>query len=201
MIGLTLGLVVLASGSASRRAMFEAAGIRAVLDKPDVDEDALKRDSAGLSAESTAARLARAKVDAVASRHAGSIIIGGDQMLECDGEWFDKPVGRAGAAEHLRRLSGRTHRLISAAIAIRDGQVLWEGIDTAELTMRPLSADFIDAYLNAAGERVLSSVGAYQVEGLGIQLFSDIRGNHFTILGLPLLPLLDVLRREGVLKS
>ncbi|HLG90263.1 MAG TPA: Maf family protein [Alphaproteobacteria bacterium] len=201
MSGLTLEFVVLASGSASRRAMFEAAGINAILDKPDVDEDSLKRDSAGLSAERTAARLARAKVDAVAPRHRGRIVIGGDQMLECDGEWFDKPVARAGAAEHLRRLSGRTHRLISAAVAVRDGQILWEGIDTAELTMRSLSADFIDAYLDAAGDRVLSSVGAYQVEGLGIQLFSEIRGDHFTILGLPLLPLLDVLRREGVLRS
>ena len=201
MSGLALEPVVLASGSASRRAIFEAAGIMAILDKPDVDEDALKRRSVGLTAEQIAMRLARAKVDAVAPRHAGRIVVGGDQMLECGGDWFDKPADRSGAADHLRRLSGRTHRLISAAVALRDGQVLWEGIDMAELTMRALSSDFIESYLDAAGDRVLSSVGAYQVEGLGIQLFSEIRGDHFTILGLPLLPLLDVLRREGALRS
>ena len=203
MSGLAVEPVVLASGSASRRAMFEAAGILAILDKPDVDEDSLKHEAvkAGLSVEDTAARLGRAKAEVVAARHPGRIVIGGDQMLECEGEWFDKPIGRSGAAQHLQRLSGRTHRLISAAVALRDGDVLWEGIDIARLTMRRLTPEFIDAYLDAAGDRVLSSVGAYQVEGLGIQLFSEIRGSHFTILGLPLLPLLDVLRREGALRS
>lgn len=192
---------MLASGSASRRAMFAAAGIAATLDKPDVDEAALKRvcERDGLSVEATALILARAKAEAVSARHPGRIVIGADQMLDCAGAWLDKPADLAGAADHLRRLSGRTHRLVSAAVALRDGSMIWDATDSAELTVRPLSRDFIDAYLDAVGDKVLSSVGAYQVEGLGIQLFSEIRGDHFTILGLPLLPLLAFLRREGAL--
>lgn len=203
MNGLALKPIVLASGSVSRRAMFEAAGIAAILDKPDVDEDALKRDSVrlGISTEGTAMRLARAKADAVSARHPGQTVIGADQMLECGGEWFDKPADLTAAAAHLRRLSGRRHRLVSAVAVFRDRRRLWETVDSAELVVRPLSAAFIDKYLEVEGERVLSSVGAYRIEGPGIHLFESIHGDHFTILGLPLLPLLDFLRHEETLAS
>jgi len=192
--------VVLASGSATRRAMLESAGIRIVADRPDVDEGRLKQSfkAAGLDAVAAAEALARAKAEDVQPRHPGTIVVGADQMLECEGEWFDKPVDRAGAAAHLRRLSGRPHRLISAVVAVRDAVHVWSAIETATLTMRPLSSAFIDAYLDQVGLKALDSVGGYQVEGPGIQLFSEIRGDHFTILGLPLLPLLAFLRREGV---
>ena len=120
-------------------------------------------------------------------------------MLECNGVWFDKPVDRDHAVAHLTALGGRTHRLISSAVCVRDGARIWHHTAVASLTMRPLSRAFIDCYLDAAGAAVLRSVGAYQLEGLGAQLFSKIEGDYFTVLGLPLLPALDFLRRHGFL--
>jgi septum formation protein len=197
------GTIVLASGSATRRAMLAAAGVPAIVDRPAVDEDVVKRHckGRGLDAAETARALAHAKAAEVAPRHPGRIVIGADQMLGCDGEWFDKPADLAAAARQIARLAGRTHHLISAVVAVRDGQILWQAADAAALTLRPLSPAAIDDYLARAGEPVLQSVGAYQVEGLGIQLFSRIAGDHFTILGLPLLPLLDFLRSEGVIAT
>ena len=193
--------IVLASGSASRRTMLEAAGIAIVVDKPDVDETALKHrfQAAGLTTEQAAMELALAKAEDVAGRHPGQIVLGGDQMLDCGGVWFDKPADMNAAAHHLATLSGRTHRLVSSAVAVQDGVVLWQATDEAQLTMRSLSSDFIATYLDIAGDRILSSVGGYQVECVGIQLFDRIQGSHFTILGLPLLPLLAFLRGQGVL--
>ena len=195
--------IVLASGSATRRAMLEAAGLRLVIDKPDVDEEALKREfqAASKTASDAALGLAAAKAARVAARHAGRIVVGADQMLECERSWFDKPVDRASAARQLRSLSGRTHVLISAVVAVRDTETLWQTIDSAELTMRPLSDVFVESYLDRIGDRALGSVGGYQVEGLGIQLFERIRGDHFTILGMPLLPLLGFLRRHDILPT
>ena len=192
--------IVLASGSATRRAMLEAAGLNIVVDKPNVDEDELKRSfkAAGLSASDAAEALAATKAERVQSRHPGMIVVAADQMLECDGAWFDKPVDREAASRQLAALGGKTHRLISAVIAYRDGQRLWHAVDTAKLTVRPLSPSFIESYLDAVGDRALSSVGGYQIEGPGIQLFTRIEGDHFTILGMPLLPLLDFLRIHGV---
>ena len=120
-------------------------------------------------------------------------------MLECEGTWFDKPGDLNQAVEHLEALSGRTHRLVSSACVVRDGTCLWHHGDHARLTMRPLSDAFIDAYLTAVGERALDSVGAYQLEGFGAQLFSRVEGDYFTILGLPLLPLLEFMRLHRVL--
>jgi septum formation protein len=195
--------VVLASGSASRRRLLEAAGLSVVIDKPDVDEDQLKRRAreSGLDTERAAASLAAAKAERVAPRHSGRIVIAGDQMLDCDGVWFDKPADREAAHRQLAQLSGRTHRLVSAAIAVRDGVALWQAVDIATLAVRPLSAAFIDQYLDAVGSRVCDSVGAYQIEGLGVQLFERVEGDHFTVMGLPLLPLLAFLRAERVLES
>jgi septum formation protein len=195
--------VVLASGSQSRRRMLEAAGVAVIVDKPDLDEDRLKRRSRadGLGAEPTAEALAVAKAARIGPSHAGRIVVAGDQMLECEGEWFDKPADLAAAHRQLTALAGRTHRLVSAAVAMRDGAVLWQATDAALLTMRPLSAGFLDRYLAAVGDRACESVGGYQVEGLGIQLFERILGDHFTILGLPLLPLLGFLREQHVLEG
>jgi septum formation protein len=193
--------IVLASGSATRRILLEAAGLSIIVDRPDVDEGAVKRDchARNLTAAETAETLAIAKAGQVMPRHSGSIVLGADQMLECQGEWFDKPSDRMAAIRQIGRLSGQTHRLVSAVAAMRDGEVIWRAVETAELTMRPLSRSFIESYLNMAGDQVLSSVGGYQIEGPGIQLFSKICGDHFTILGMPLLPLLAFLRGEGVI--
>jgi septum formation protein len=192
--------LVLASGSATRRAILEAAGLLIIADAPDLDENAIKLScrTQGLSVGETARVLAVAKATQVAPRHPGRIVLGADQMLECEGVWFDKPADRAAAARQIAKLSGRTHTLFSAIAAIRDDAVIWRAIESAELTIRPLSASFIESYLDRVGDGALSSVGGYQVEGVGIQLFSAIQGEHSTILGLPLLPLLDFLRDEGV---
>jgi len=193
--------LVLASGSATRRAMLERAGLTITVDSPDVDEGAVKQDcrSRGLGAGDTAMELAVAKARQIAPHHPGQIVLGADQMLECEGEWFDKPADRAAAARQIARLSGRGHTLFSAVAAIRNGDVIWRGLESAELSVRTLSADFIEFYLDRVGDAVLSSVGGYQVEGLGIQLFDAIRGEHSTILGMPLVPLLGFLRDEDVI--
>jgi septum formation protein len=154
-----------------------------------------------MTVEETAQALALAKANDVSPRWPGRLVLAADQMLDCEGDWFDKPADRAAAARQLVRLSGRTHRLISSAVLSRDGTIVWSATTMAELAVRPLSDAYIDDYLEAAGEGVLSSVGVYQIEGLGVQLFQSIRGDHFTILGLPLLPLLAFLRDARVLPS
>lgn len=194
-------VIVLASGSATRRTMLENAGVPFVVDTAPVDEAAVKQsmrletDNAARVAEV----LAELKAVRVSARHPGAIVIGADQMLECDRQWFDKPADRAVARAQLLALRDRSHRLVSSVVAVRDGQKLWHHTDSAQLTMRRFSDAFLDQYLERAGDAVLSSVGAYQLEGLGAQLFMMVEGDHFTILGLPLLPLLDFLREnEGL---
>ena len=142
--------------------------------------------------------MALAKAEAVSPRHSNALVIGADQILECAGTWFDKPPDAEAAARQLGSLCGRTHRLVSAVCVVRDGQRLWQLVEAAHLTMRPLSEAAIAAYLEKAGLQALHSVGAYQLEGLGAQLFSEIEGDFFTILGLPLLPLLVFLREHGI---
>ncbi|HLN25355.1 MAG TPA: Maf family protein [Patescibacteria group bacterium] len=192
--------VILASGSQTRFALLSAAGLTVIPVPPGVDEDAVKLSlkAEGADAGRTAEALAEIKALRVSNRHAGALVIGADQMLECQGQWFDKPRDRVQARAQLLSLRGQTHRLITAAAVLLDGQRIWHHIETASLTMRPFSEAFLDQYLDRAGDAVLSSVGAYQLEGLGAQLFSQVKGDHFTILGLPLLPLLDFLREHGV---
>ncbi len=195
--------MVLASGSAARRDMLRAAGLSIDVVGPDVDESAIKLACRrmGMTVAEAAIELALAKARAVSPRRAGRLILAADQLLECEGAWFDKPTDRAAAAEQLSRLSGKTHRLVSAAILLRDDARLWHSVAMAELTMRRLSDGFIDDYLDRVGNAVLSTVGGYQIEGLGIQLFEDVSGDHFTILGLPLLPLLRFLREARIMAS
>ncbi len=166
-----------------------------------VDEDEVKlaMKAEGADAFDVAEALAELKAQRVSPRFPGALVLGADQMLVCEGAWFDKPVDLAGAAEHLRRLSGRPHCLLTVLCLLRDGTRIWHYRDRAELTMRPLSEAAIQGYLDDVGEAALSSVGAYQLEGRGIRLFQSISGDFFGILGLPLLPLLDMLRNHGVI--
>jgi len=195
--------VVLASASAARRRLLADAGIDVTADAPRVDEDSVKAafraDGAGPG--DAAEALAEMKAQRVTTRHPGAFVIGADQVLICEGHWFDKPADRADAAAHLRALSGRRHQLVVTAVVVRDATRLWHYTDRAELAVRPLSDAFIESYLDAAGPAVLHSVGAYQLEGRGAQLFTEVRGDFFTVLGLPLLPLLGFLREHKVVAT
>ncbi|QCG97542.1 septum formation protein Maf [Azospirillum sp. TSA2s] len=199
----TVPKLVLASGSRTRAAMLEQAGVTAILDKPLVDEDEVKAAgrAEGVSADIVAEALAELKAQRITRRHPGALVVGADQMLECEGRWFDKPADRAAARAQLFDLRGKTHRLVSCAVVVRNGERMWHQIDSARLTMRNFSEAFLDEYLDRVGDDVLHSVGAYQLEGLGAQLFHRVEGDFFTILGLPLLPLLGFLRVHGVGKE
>jgi nucleoside triphosphate pyrophosphatase len=195
--------LILASGSETRASMLRAAGLRITIERPAVDEEATKLSlrAAKASASAIAETLAELKAQRVSARHADSHVIGADQVLDCGGESFDKPETVAEALEQLKRLRGKQHQLISAVVVVKGRQTLWHHVDSATLTMRPCSDEFLRRYVKAMGDAVLSSVGGYQIEGLGAQLFSATRGDHFTILGLPLLPLLAFLRDTGILRE
>ncbi|MBZ9963786.1 Maf-like protein [Mesorhizobium sp. BR1-1-2] len=193
--------IILASGSPFRKAMLLASGIDVEAVAPDVDERALEAplQGSGASPEDVALVLAEAKATEVSERRPGALVLGCDQTLSLGDEVFHKPADMEGARRHLLALSGKTHQLNSAAVLIRDGEVLWRHVGIASLTMRKLDPAFIGRHLARVGSRALSSVGAYQVEGEGIQLFEKIEGDHFTIVGLPLLPLLAELRTLGAI--
>jgi septum formation protein len=199
MSGLGLAPVVLASASATRAAILAHAGLEVLRDSSGVDEDEIKRSfrREGLDAASCATALAETKAMRVAARHTGALVIGADQMLDCAGTWFDKPRDRDEARAQLLALRGKRHELVSAVAVVRNGAVIWRLVDRSRLTMRAFSDAFLDTYIAALGDDVLSSVGVYQLEGLGAQLFDKIEGDYFSILGLPLLPLLDFLRGHG----
>ena len=191
--------LILASQSRARQMLLTNAGIAFEAVPADIDERAVQQAS-GLTAPSDiAALLAREKALWVSSRQVSKYVIGADQTLALGDRLFSKPAGRAQAAEQLRALAGRAHELHSAIAVARDGKILFAEIAIARMTMRALDEAGIDAYLDAAGEAVTSSVGAYQLEGLGVHLFERIEGDHFTILGLPLLPLLAFRRSEQLL--
>lgn len=195
--------LILASASKSRARILTGAGIPFAAEAADVDENAVKAalKTKGASVEDCAVALAEQKARVVAARHPAALVLGADQMLDCGGRWFDKPADRAAAAAHLRALSGRTHTLPTAIVAIADQKIVWRRVEHPKLTMRPLTEVFIADYLATAGDAVCSSVGAYQLEGLGAQLFERIEGDFFTILGLPLLPLLAFLRARGIVAA
>src|ERR1700716_3333348 len=191
--------LILASQSRARQTLLSNAGIDFEAIAADIDERAAQQAS-GLSAPGEiASLLARQKARSVSVRLSGKFVIGADQTLALGDRLFSKPASRAQAAEQLRTLAGRSHELHSAVAVARDGKILFERADIARMTMRRLGEAEIEAYLNEAGEAVTTSVGAYQLEGLGVHLFERIEGDHFTILGLPLLPLLAFLRSERLL--
>ncbi|MEA2992957.1 MAG: nucleoside triphosphate pyrophosphatase [Alphaproteobacteria bacterium] len=191
--------LVLASKSAARRALLEAAGIPLNVQPAEIDERATEAGAVAGDAAAVAALLARAKALAVGAQMPGRLVLGADQTLALGTQRFSKPADRAAAAEQLRTLRGQTHALHSAIALARDGKILCEHGETARLTMRVFSDSFIEHYLADAGKAVTASVGGYQLEGAGIQLFERIEGDYFTILGLPLLPLLAFLRSNGYL--
>lgn len=188
--------LILASQSAARKALLANAGLDCEAIPADIDERAVQ-DTSGLSnPREIALLLAREKAIAVSARYPGRYVVGADQTLALGERLFTKPAGRPQATAQLRDLAGRSHELHSAVAVACDGEILFEDISVARMTMRPLAEGEIGAYLDEAGDAVSSSVGAYQLEGLGVHLFESIEGDHFTILGLPLLPLLAFLRRE-----
>jgi len=191
--------LILASKSAGRQLALLHSGVPFEAIPADVDERAIESRQEGADADSIASALARAKALAISVR--GRLVLGADQVASCEGRIFGKPKDMREAEALLRFLSGRRHRLHSAIALARDGAVIFEAIEFADLTMRDLSDAFVAAYLVAVGDDALSTAGAYQIEGLGAQLFSKIEGDHWTIMGLPLLSLLEALRREGALLS
>jgi septum formation protein len=193
--------LVLASGSTVRRALLEAAGIPVEARPANLDERAIEADAPSEDPSAVAALLARAKALRVAASVPPRLVVGADQTLALGRRRFDKPADRAAARAQLKTLAGRTHELHAAVAVARGRDVLFEHVAVARLTMRPLSETFLDRYLDAVGAAVSASVGAYQVEAIGIGLFDRIEGDHFTILGLPLLPLLAYLRAEGSLAA
>lgn len=193
--------LVLASQSAARRALLDAAGLRYQARPAAVDEAAVKESARaeGASAADAALLLAELKAARAVRDDPDALVIGADQLLVCEGRWFDKPPDLDGARAHLQALRGKAHELVTAVTCVRGGQVVWHHVATPRLHMRAFSDRFLDAYLAAEGSRVLGSVGAYRMEGPGVHLFDRIEGEHAAILGLPLLPLLGFLRQHGAI--
>jgi septum formation protein len=193
--------LVLASTSRIRSELLTKAGVPFETLRPEVDEDALKASAKGLSPGDLARSLAAAKAVSVANRLPGLLVIGADQVLNLEGKVFDKPGSREEARQQLLQLRGRAHILETAVCCAKAGDVVWQHLGRATLTMRLFSESFLDDYLSRMGSQIMTSVGAYKLEGLGAQLFATIDGDYFTILGLPLLPLLDFLRRNEALAA
>ena len=191
--------LVLASGSASRRAMLDAAGVAYQALPAQIDERALEADLAGASAAEVGVALATAKALAVSAIHRGKLVLGSDSLVEVAGRRFDKPANRDDAANHLRFFSGTTMHLHSAAALARDGRVVWQHSETAVLQVRELSEEFIADYLATEWPAVAGCVGVFRIEALGVQLFEQIEGSHFTVLGMPLLAVLAALRDHAEL--
>jgi septum formation protein len=193
--------IILASASPTRARLLGAAGVRFTVRPPEIDEAPFKQRArqAGQSAIECALTLAAAKAGAVSRRFPEALVIGADQLLAAGDEWYDKPADLAAIRAQLRALRGRTHVLATAACVVRGGERVWHAASMPELTMRPFSDGFLAEYIAAEGEALLGSVGAYRLEGRGIQLFERMTGDHFAVLGLPLFELLDFLRSCGAL--
>jgi septum formation protein len=193
--------LVLASGSATRRDLLLAAGLAVEVVRPEINERAVSEplERAGAGGGRVATRLARIKAAAGSRLAPGRLTLGADQTLTCEGRFLHKPADRTAAGEQLAFLAARTHVLSSASALAVDGRIVWASLRSARLTMRRLTPEMIARYLDAAGDRAFASVGGYQLEAVGIQLFERVSGDHSTILGLPLLPLFAELRRRGLL--
>jgi septum formation protein len=193
--------LILASTSAARRALLQAAGLAFEITPARVDESEIKRSvrAQGASPEQAAILLSELKAARVARQHPDAVVIGADQILVCNDDWFDKPETLAAARAQLEALRARTHTLVTAVVCQRDETRLWHHVATPRLTMRNFSNEFLDAYIGSEGEAISSSLGAYRFEAYGIHLFDRIEGEHSAILGLPMLPLLGFLRQHGAL--
>lgn len=193
--------LILASSSESRARLLRAAGLHFEALPARVDEAAIKgaAQAEAIPPADAAILLAEAKAERIARRDPEALVIGGDQLLVCEGRWFDKPGDLVVARAQLTALRGRRHELVNGTVCWRGGQRVWQDVTVARMTMRAFSDAFLDAYLDAEGEAVTQSVGGYRLEGLGVHLFARIEGEHSSILGLPLLPLLGFLRQHGVL--
>jgi septum formation protein len=193
--------LVLASGSQSRKALLTAAGVRFIADPADLDEDALMAELKGAPVEAVAQSLAEQKALTVSRRHPEGLVLGGDSVIAFGGEFLSKCATLEEARALLGRLSGHEHLLVSAAALARDGALLWAHASPCRMTMRTLSPQFLDDYLAVEGPAILSAVGCYHFEGRGAQLFDKVDGDYFSVLGLPLLPVLVQLRKKGLLAS
>jgi septum formation protein len=193
--------LVLASKSAIRRDLLCDAGVPVEVEPADIDERTIEQRSAARDAGELAALLAREKARTIAARRPGRLVLGADQTLALSERRFSKPGDRAGARQQLEALRGRTHELHTAIALVRESTILFEHREVARLTMRAFSDNFLEAYLDAMGAAVTASVGGYQLERLGIQLFERIEGDHFVILGLPLVALLQYMRQAGWLAA
>lgn len=195
--------LVLASASPTRARILQNAGLNFLVDVASIDEGAVRTicKQKRKDAQHIARSLAVMKALEVSARHNRAWVLGADQILDCEGVWFEKPSDIEAAEQTLRALRSRSHRLISVIAIARDGHTEWCYDDQAKLTMRSFSDEFLEHYLASEGSNVLSSVGAYRIEGMGVQLFSEIQGDYFTILGLPILPVLKFLRNAGILSS
>lgn len=195
--------LILASASPARARLLASAGVEFRVEAAAIDEAALKCacKADGIAAGDCALALAAAKARRISERHPRALVIGADQLLVCEGVWFDKPATRAGARTQLQSLRGKNHELMTAACVAIAGEPVWHTLDRPSLTMRLFGDDFLDDYLDAEGAAILGSVGAYRIEGRGVQLFTRIEGDHFAVLGLPLLPLLAFLRDRGIVPS
>lgn len=193
--------LILASKSAARRAMLEGAGVPFAVQVADVDEDAVKASHDPADAAGLAVELARVKALAVSRHDPEAWVLGADQTLSFAGGLVSKAGHLDAARERLKAMRGKDHQLHSGAALARNGQVVWSGVDTATMRVRNFSDAFLDAYLKAEGEGLLACVGSYRLEGMGAQLFEAVEGDYFTVLGLPLWPVLEELRRAGVLRS
>jgi len=191
--------IILASTSVTRREMLENAGAKVVVKPPTIDEDTVKQAIAGSDPADVAMILAHAKAISVSETNPSALVVAADQVLNLDGRILSKPRTKNEARDQLLDLRGRSHVLISAVACAKDGAVVWSHDDEATLIMRNFTTDFLGAYLAALDDDVTQTVGGYRLEGLGAQLFTRVEGDHFTVLGLPLLPLLDYLRQENVL--
>lgn len=193
--------LILASQSQSRQAMLRQAGVHFDICPADIDEERVKKTLSDVTPDQIALKLAAEKALAVSKSRPGSLVIGSDQVLVHRGRILSKPGNRAGARDQLLRLKGESHQLIAAVVLAEDGKILWQDLDQATLNVRDFSDAFLQDYLDRVDETAFYCVGSYQLESLGIQIFNTIDGNYFTILGMPLLPLLNRLRNEGLLQS
>lgn len=190
--------LILASASRIRQTILSQAGIDFIPVSPDFNEDAMKQTFMGSDYAQLAVSLAEGKAHSLANTYPEAYILGADQIMTCEGQAFDKPKTRQEAKERLLFLRDKTHELLSGMVIIHDGKTVFSYRETTTLTMRPFSDAFLETYLDKMGDRISYSVGGYEVENIGIQLFSKIEGDHFSILGLPLLPLLSFLQEKGL---